>query len=99
MTAFLICDVTVKDNQALQEYLSRSEHTLAQFGGTFHVQAGDVEVLEGTWSPTVVIIAEFPSIPAAKSWYNSAAYAPALEIRPAAMERNMLIVDGLKTNQ
>ncbi len=97
MSAFLICDVTVKDREALREYLRLSQHTLAPYGGTFHVQAGEVVVLEGDWSPTVVVVAEFPSMDAAKEWYSSADYAPALDVRPRAIDRNMLIVDGLDT--
>ncbi len=98
MSAFLICDVTVKDREALREYLKLSEHTLEPFGGRFQAQAGEVVVLEGDWSPTVVIVAEFPSIEAAKAWYSSGDYAPALEVKPLAMDRNMLVVAGLDTD-
>jgi len=49
MTAFLICDVSIKDRTALSEYLRLSEHTLALYSGKFHVQAGKLQVMERGW--------------------------------------------------
>lgn len=95
MSAFLICDVQVKNREKLKEYLSLSEHTLALYGGKFHAQAGKVELIEGTWNPNVIIVAEFPSMDKAKEWYNSEEYAKALKVKPEALDRNMIIVDGL----
>ncbi|MFK7801996.1 MAG: DUF1330 domain-containing protein [Anaerolineae bacterium] len=95
MSAFLICDVTVKDREKLGEYLKLSEHTLAPFGGKFHVQAGALEIIEGGWNPKVIIIAEFPSMEKAREWYKSPDYAKALNVKPQAMDRNMILVEGL----
>jgi uncharacterized protein (DUF1330 family) len=93
--AFLICDVTVKDRERLGEYLRLSQHTLEPYGGVFHVQAGAVEVIEGDWDPSVVVVVEFPSMEQAKQWYESADYAPALRVKPDALERNMIVVEAL----
>lgn len=95
MGAFLICDVTVKDRAALSEYLRLSEHTLEPYSGKFHVQAGQVQKIEGNWDPTVVIVAEFPSTKLANDWYNSSEYAAALDVKPQAMDRNMILVEGI----
>lgn len=95
MSAFLICDVQVKNREKLQEYLKLSEHTLEPFGGKFHAQAGRTETLEGEWSPKVIIIAEFPSIEKAKEWYGSSEYSKALKVKSEALDRNMIITEGL----
>lgn len=95
MSAYLICDVDVKNRDALMEYLRLSEHTLAPFGGKFHAQAGKLEVIEGDWNPKVIIIAEFPTMEAAKEWYQSTDYAPALKVKPQAMNRNMILMEGV----
>ena len=94
MSAFLICDVMVKDREWLNEYLKLSQHTLEPYGGRFHVQAGRLEVIEGDWNPKVLIVAEFPSSAKAKEWYDSSDYAEALSIKANAMERNMILVEG-----
>jgi len=95
MAAFLICDVTVKNVEKLQEYLRISEPTLKPFGGKFHAQAGKIENLEGVWNPKVIIIAEFPSMEKAKQWYASAEYSEALKVKPEALDRNMILTEGL----
>jgi len=95
MSAFLICDVQVRDRVRLGEYLKFSEHTLKPYGGVFHAQAGEIETLEGDWQPRVIVIAEFPSMQHARDWYNSAEYAKALKVKPYAMDRNMILTAGL----
>jgi len=87
-------DVTVKDGHALKKYLDLSQLTLKPYGGKFHVQAGRLEVLEGEWKPEVVVVAEFPSMEKAQQWYNSSAYAPALQVKDDAIERSMILVEG-----
>lgn len=69
------------------DYLRLSEYTLQPYGGVFHVQAGEVEVIEGDWNPKVLIVAEFPSMDKVR--------AAALKIKPVAMDRNMILVKGL----
>jgi len=96
MSSFLICDVLVKDREALSEYLKLSEHTLAPYSGKFHVQAGKVQVIEGDWNPSVIIVAEFPNADLANSWYKSDEYSAALKVKSTAMNRNMILVDGIE---
>jgi len=95
MSAFLICDVEVKDGEKLKEYLRLSEHTLEPYGGKFHAQAGKVETIEGEWNPKIIILAEFPSMERARAWYESKEYAEALKVKPDALDRNMILTEGL----
>jgi uncharacterized protein (DUF1330 family) len=98
MPAYFVCDVTLKDRERLIDYLSLSEQTLAEYGGRFLAQAGPIDVVEGEWEPSTIIIAEFPSLEKARDWYASASYAPALAIKHLAFDRNMIIVDGLQAH-
>ena len=52
------------------EYLERIQTTLDPFGGRFLVHGATVEVREGEWPGTVVVIA-FPDVTAARDWYDS----------------------------
>jgi len=94
MSSYLICDVSVKNRDQLNEYLRLSQDTLEPYGGKFLAQAGMVQVMEGDWKPNVIIIAEFPSAKDANAWYESAEYAPALKVKPLAIDRNMILVKG-----
>jgi len=95
MSAFLLCDVEVKNRDKLMEYLRLSENTLKPYGGKFHAQAGDIEVIEGCWNPKIIIIAEFPSMEKAREWYHSEEYSQALKVKPHAIDRNMILTKGL----
>ena len=50
---------TPQFNDDVLEYLERIQATLDPFGGRFLVHGADVEVIEGPWPGTIVIL-EFP---------------------------------------
>jgi len=95
MKAYLICDVSVHDRDALLRYLELAKGTVEAFGGRYLSQAGDISVIEGDWSPQTIVVVEFPSVEAAKTWYHSEDYAGALAINPKAMTRKMILVEGI----
>jgi uncharacterized protein (DUF1330 family) len=51
--------------------------------------------LEGSWSPSTLIIVEFPDAERARAWYRSAEYAEALQFRDAALTRDLILVEGV----
>ncbi len=95
MSAFLICDVSIHDRGKLIEYLELAKGTVELFGGQYLAQAGEISVLEGDWNPQTIVVVQFPTMEAAKEWYHSESYAPALKLNPQAMIRKMLLVQGL----
>lgn len=95
MTALLISDVTVRDAEAFQIYRTRAAASIAQYGGRYLARGGAIELLEGTWEPRAIIIVEFPSMEQARTWYGSPEYASALEVRDAALSRDLILVDGI----
>ena len=52
-------------------------------------------MLEGDWTPRAIVMAEFPSMEAARDWYRSPEYAKALEFRDEALSRNLILVEGV----
>ena len=95
MPAYLISDVSIRDNQAFQVYRTRAAASIAKYGGRYLVRGGAIEPLEGNWSPTTIIVVEFPDIERARAWYRSPEYAAALEVRDEALSRNLILVDGI----
>jgi uncharacterized protein (DUF1330 family) len=93
--AYLISDVSIRDNQAFQVYRTRAAASIAKYGGRYLVRGGAIEPLEGNWSPTTIIVVEFPDIERARAWYRSPEYAAALEVRDEALSRNLILVDGI----
>jgi uncharacterized protein (DUF1330 family) len=82
-------------NADVFEYLRRIQATLDPYGGRFIVHGGTVEVREGTWPGTVVII-EFPSLAAARDWYDSPAYRKILALRTNHIEGDVILVEGVE---
>jgi uncharacterized protein (DUF1330 family) len=95
MAVYLVSDVSVRDAEAVQTYRTLAADSIAKYGGKYLVRGGEVQALEGTWSPRTLIIAEFPSREHARTWYGSPEYALALEVRDSALSRNLILVDGI----
>jgi uncharacterized protein (DUF1330 family) len=96
MPAYVISDVTIRDQETIEIYRTRAAASIAQHGGRYLVRGGEVETLEGNWKPGPLIVVEFPDIETARRWYRSKEYAAALEVRDAALSRNLILVDGIR---
>jgi uncharacterized protein (DUF1330 family) len=94
MTAYLICDIDVRDQQAYREYSALVPATLEPYGGRFVVRGGAHETLEGGWQPRRVVVLQFPSTDHARRWYASDAYAAAKQIRLRSADGSLVLVEG-----
>jgi uncharacterized protein (DUF1330 family) len=81
-------------NDDTLEYIERIQATMDPYGGRFLVHGADVEVKEGEWPGTVVIL-EFPDLTAARRWYDSPAYQEILPLRLDSIEGETILVDGV----
>ena len=71
MSAYVIANVTVKDPVRYEDYRRLVTPTLEKYGGRFIARGGGIEVLEGDWHPNRLVLVEFPSVAAAREWWNS----------------------------
>jgi uncharacterized protein (DUF1330 family) len=53
----------------------------------------EIEVLEGNWKPTRIVVIEFQDAEQAKQWWDSPEYAPARAIHREATISNIILVD------
>lgn len=98
MSAIMISDITVLNKEAFEAYRTRATPVIAKFGGRYLARNGEVRVLEGEWKPRTVVVVEFPGIEQAEAWYQSPEYAYALQVRDVALTRNLILVDGYRTD-
>lgn len=94
MTAYVIADTHITDQNTYDEYKRRVGPLIAKFGGRFLVRGGKHEVLEGTWQPHRLVVIEFPTMKAITFWYNSPEYAPLLALRQPAATDHLVAVEG-----
>lgn len=95
MAAYIIADSNVTDPVAYEQYRARVPAAIAKHGGRFLARGGEVAVLEGDWSPRRVVVIEFPSLEAAKAFYDSPEYQAARALRAEAATIDMLAVAGV----
>lgn len=95
MTAYVISDVEFLDPALVDQYRSLAQATIARYGGRYLVRGGAIEAVEGGWTPTTIIIVEFPSMERARQWYRSPEYAEALIVRQTALNRRLIFVEGV----
>jgi len=91
--AIFIRDST-RDPKELETYSKVAPATLSGHPATVRVAYGRHEVLEGPAIEGAVVL-EFPTLEAAKAWYDSAAYREAREHRFKGANYRAFIVQGV----
>lgn len=94
MTAYVIADITITNAEGYATYRPLAVESVARHGGRFVARGGAIEALEGGWTPSRVVILEFPSMEAARKWYDSPDYQAALKVRLANSTGRVIMVDG-----
>ena len=94
MSAYLVVDIEVTDSAAYEKYRAQVPSLVEKHGGKYLVRGGPFEILEGDWTPKRLVVLEFPTIEAAREFYDSEEYRPLKEIRLKATKSNLVIVEG-----
>jgi uncharacterized protein (DUF1330 family) len=95
MSGYLIADVTAISDPGLHErYQPLVPPSLRAFNGTYLARGGDVTVLEGNWHPHRLVIVRFESAARAAARWDSDQYRDARDMRQAATQTNMIVVEG-----
>jgi uncharacterized protein (DUF1330 family) len=84
----------MKPGASLNSYRQLAASSIERHGGRYLVRGGEQQVLEGDWTPGTIVV-EFPTMDAARAWYASADYAEALRHRDDALERDLILVEGV----
>ncbi len=95
MTAYILSNVEVFNDEAYGEYGKLAVEAIAKYGGEFLARGGAAEVLEGSWEAHRVVVIRFASVDQAKQMYNSPEYQAARAKREGASDFNMMVVEGL----
>ncbi len=100
MAAYVISEISaILDPALMEQYRTLAQTTIKQYDGHYVVRGGAVEKVEGEPAPQAIVIAEFPTMARAREWYRSPEYreyAEALAIRPKALTRRLLFVEGVQ---
>ena len=94
MAAYLIADIEITNSEGYAAYRPLAAASVTKHGGRFIVRGGAIDALEGGWTPSRIVIIEFPSMDAAQKFYHSDDYQAALKVRLENSSGRVVIVDG-----
>ncbi len=95
MAVYIVAKITINDRERYARYEAGFMNIFSQHGGKMLAVDDQVEVLEGDWSCTRTVIAEFPSREEALAWYQSDDYQELAQHRFAASSGHIALVAGL----
>lgn len=94
-SAYIIANVTVHNPEAYEEYKKLSSIAMTAHGAEVCIRGGKVEVLEGDWTPSRVVLLKFRDVAQARAFYNSTEYAAAIQARKDISVMRMVLVEGV----
>ena len=95
MTAYVVINNDILDPARYGEYAELAPATVEAYGGKYLARGGKVEVLEGDWVPSRLVILQFESAEQAKKWLNSPEYSEPRKIRQSAAHSRMVVIEGV----
>ena len=96
MSAYVIVDTKIRDTEAYETYKAQARPIAEKYGGVYRARGGELDVVESDlWSPSRIVIVEFPDMQSARAFVHSEEYAPVKAIRHANADCSLVIVDGI----
>ncbi len=96
MSAYVIVDTKISDPDAYEKYKALARPIAEKYGAVYLARGGDMEVVENElWSPTRIVMLEFPDMKSAHDFVSCEEYAPIKAIRNANAECTTIIIDGM----
>lgn len=95
MSAYLVVDTKINNARAYDEYKRLAKPIAEKYGGVYRARGGALDIREtDLWTPTRIVIIEFPDVKSAQAFLDSGEYAPIKPLRLNSAECTLFIVDG-----
>jgi uncharacterized protein (DUF1330 family) len=92
---YVILDVDIRDAVRYRSYMDQVRPALERAGGRYLMRGGECTVYEGDWTPSRLVLMEFPSRTAWESFYDGSSYAEIKVLREEVSSGRMVGVQGL----
>lgn len=95
MAAYMISEVEILNEELAGAYRMLAVAAITEYGDRYLARGAEPDAFEG--APTVrrIVSVEFEPFEKARAWYASPAYAEALELRGTALDRRLMLVEGV----
>ncbi len=92
--AYVVAEINVTDPEAYKSYVAAVAPVVARFGGKYLVRGGQTISIVGAPPSGRVVVIEFDSLAAARTFEDSADYAAVSPIRHKAAQSRVFLVEG-----
>lgn len=86
MAAYLVGQITVKDDKLWQEYVSGVAESIAPFDATIIFRGKRDKVLAGSHDYKLIVVIEFSDLETIDNWFNSPKYQSLIPVRDQAVD-------------
>ena len=93
MGAFMFIHADITDPEQFLEYAKLAPALIEKFGGRYRSMRGEVEQLEGKPDNRKIVVSEWPSMDAAREFWNSAEYDELKKLREGAAEIDVHLIE------
>lgn len=95
MAAYLIADVEVHDPAEYEKYKVAIPALVRKHGGESLARGGAIEVFEGDWHPSRLVVFRFANMDAIRAFLDDPEYRPWKELRQRVSHGNLVGLDGI----
>ena len=96
MTAYIIVDTKIENAEEYETYKAKARPIAESYGGVYRARGGEMDVLEtDLWTPTRIVIVEFPDMDSARAFANSPEYQPLKKLRRNNAACTLAILEGM----
>ena len=96
MAAYLVVDTLLDNPELYEQYKLKAKPLVEQYGGEYLARGGALTLKEtALWSPTRLVLVQFPDVATANRFYDSPEYQEVLKISQQSARRTVVLIEGI----
>lgn len=96
MAAFVLVDTKITNADDYETYKALARPIAEKYGGVYRTRGGAMDIVEDQlWTPTRIVLVEFPDMDAARAFLNSKEYEPVKKLRHENAQCTLAILEGI----
>ncbi len=92
--AYVLANIDVHDPELNARYRQLARPVVEKCGGRYIIRGPELEKWEGNFDLKRLVVIEFPSIEAARTWYKSDEYREVMKLRLASATSHLVLAEG-----
>ena len=95
MVCYVIADMNSPNPEQFAEFIEVTPATVQQYGGKYLIRRGSIEVAQGDWTPSRLVVTEFAGMDQARAWFDSPEFECPKQIQARSSDSNFVFVEGV----